>query len=104
MLPAFSHMIEFTLHTWNGDRNKGRAIIISITFSIISAIFNLFAMRRNTLLVKDKDQQSFGRDLAQMPKIVGEFVFYPLIILWRRGHKRAEPKVDPISHGAGKTV
>jgi len=88
MLPAFSHMIEFTLHTLNGDANKGKAIIISISFSILSAIFNLFAMRRNALLVKDKDARSLASDLKQMPAIVGEFIFYPLIWLWRRYKKK----------------
>ena len=39
LLPAFSHVIEFTLHTLNGDANKGKAIIISVSFSILSAIF-----------------------------------------------------------------
>ena len=33
MLPAFSHLIEFTLHTLNGDVNKGKAIIISISYA-----------------------------------------------------------------------
>src|SRR5215212_6202855 len=75
MLPAVSHTIEFTLHSLNGDVNKGKAIMISISFSIISAIFNLFAMRRDTLLVKDDRAQTLRQDLAQMPKIVGEFMF-----------------------------
>ncbi|CAN5606212.1 hypothetical protein BH18ACI3_BH18ACI3_19080 [soil metagenome] len=88
MLPAFSHMIEFTLHTLNGDANKGKAIIISISFSMISAIFNLFAMRRNTMLVKDAQAQSLGKDLAQMPKIIVEFMFYPIIWIWKRSKKR----------------
>jgi len=92
MLPAFSHMIEFTLHTLNGDVNKGKAIAISITFSIISAIFNLFAMRRDALLVKDDRAQTLGQDLVQLPKIVGEFMFYPLVWLWRRSRKKpADP-------------
>lgn len=90
MLPAFSHMIEFTLHTLNGDVNKGKAIMISITFSIVSAIFNLFAMRRNTLLVKDKNAGSLWSDLARMPAIVGEFMFYPLVWAWRRSKKKAD--------------
>jgi hypothetical protein len=93
LLPAISTIIEFTLHTLNGDANKGKAIIISITFSILSAIFNLFAMRRNALLVKDKDSQSFGRDLAKMPGIVAEFLFYPVVYLWRKSKK----KVDTVS-------
>lgn len=84
LLPAFSHLIEFTLHTLNGDANKGKAIIISITFSLLSAIFNLFAMRRGTLLVKDKDEQSLWNDMKQMPWIVGEFLLYPFTWLWRK--------------------
>jgi len=82
-------MIEFTLHTWNGDVNKGKAIMISITFSIISAIFNLFAMRRDALLVKDDRAQSLGQDLIKLPKIVGEFMFFPFIWLWNRSKKKA---------------
>ena len=97
MLPAFSHMIEFTLHTLNGDVNKGKAIIISISFSIVSAFFNLFAMRRGTLLVKDEGAQSLGKDLAQMPKIVGEFMFYPLIWLWRRRRSNAAAAGESLS-------
>lgn len=93
LLPAISTIIEFTLHTLNGDVNKGKAIIISITFSILSAIFNLFAMRRNALLVKDKDQQSFLTDIVKMPRIVGEFMFYPIVYLWRKSKK----KVDTVS-------
>lgn len=89
MLPAFSHMIEFTLHTLNGDVNKGKAIIISITFSILSAIFNLFAMRRDALLVKDARAQSLWQDIVKLPKIVGEFMFYPLVWMWRRHKARA---------------
>jgi hypothetical protein len=89
-------MIEFTLHTLNGDVNKGKAIIISITFSIISAIFNLFAMRRDALLVKDARAQSLGRDLVKLPKIVGEFMFYPLVWLWRRSKNKPVDGVEPI--------
>ena len=88
MLPAFSHMIEFTLHTLNGDVNKGKAIVISISFSIVSAVFNLFAMRRDALLVNDARAQSLGQDLAQMPKIIVEFMFYPFIWLWKRRKKK----------------
>lgn len=90
LLPAFSHLIEFTLHTANGDVNKGKAIIISISFSIVSAIFNLFAMRRNALLVKDKNEQPLWKDLVKMPAIVGEFMFYPIIWFWRRSKKKVD--------------
>lgn len=97
MLPAFSHMIEFTLHTLNGDVNKGKAIMISITFSIVSAIFNLFAMRRDALLVKDARAQSLFRDFAKMPAIVGEFIFYPLVWLWRNSKKKVDETGSQLS-------
>lgn len=96
MLPAFSHMIEFTLHSLNGDVNKGKAIVISITFSIISAIFNLFAMRRDALLVKDARAQSLGQDLIKLPKIVGEFMFYPFVWLWKRSKNKPDLPVEKI--------
>ena len=96
MLPAFSHTIEFTLHTLNGDVNKGKAIIISISFSILSAIFNLFAMRRDALLVKDARAQTLGQDLIKLPKIVGEFMFYPLIWLWNRSRAKAVVEGEPL--------
>lgn len=96
MLPAFSHTIEFTLHTLNGDVNKGKAIIISISFSILSAIFNLFAMRRDALLVKDVRAQTLGQDLVKLPKIVGEFMFYPLIWLWNRSRAKVVVEGEPL--------
>ena len=97
MLPAFSHMIEFTLHTLNGDVNKGMAIIISISFSIVSAVFNLFAMRRDALLVKDARAQSLGQDIVQLPKIVAEFMFYPLIWFWRRRKEKTSDSIEPLA-------
>lgn len=90
LLPAFSHVIEFSLHTLNGDVNKGKAIVISVSFSIISAIFNLFAMRRNALLVKDENQQPLWKDMVKMPKIVGEFLLYPFIWMLRKSKKKVD--------------
>jgi len=100
MLPAFSHMIEFTLHTLNGDVNKGKAIIISITFSIVSAIFNLFAMRRDALLVKDDRAQTLGQDLVKLPKIVGEFMFYPFVWLYKRHQARSAQPAEKLPTAA----
>ena len=100
MLPAFSHTIEFTLHTLNGDVNKGKAIIISITFSIVSAIFNLFAMRRNALLVKDARAESLGQDLIKLPKIVGEFMFFPLVWLWNRNRNQTQKPTEEVPTAA----
>ena len=90
MLPAITHTIEFTLHHLNGDQNKISGIIVSVCFSIISMVFNLFAMRRGTLLVKDENQQSLWQDIKQFPAIIAEFVAYPFIWLWRKTKKKTE--------------
>lgn len=82
MLPAYGHIIEYILHTLNGDKNLNKSIIFSIIFSVLSAVFNLFAMRRGVLLVKDEEQKSFWDDLKSLPRIAVEFVCYPLIWLF----------------------
>ncbi len=76
MLPGLGHLIEFILHTLNGDPGKISALIVSISFSIISAIFNLFAMRRGALLVKDENQQSLWQDFKSFPSIILEFIIF----------------------------
>ena len=92
-LAVFSHVVEFFVQTiydnQNGVSGKGNAITVSIIVSAISAIFNLFAMRRGALLVKDESQQSIWRDLKRMPWLALEFISFPLIWTWRRSRNRA---------------
>lgn len=88
LLPAYGHLMEFALHTLSGDRNKNKSIVFSVAFSLLSAVFNLFAMRRGALLVKDAEQKSFGRDLLKMPVIAAEFVSYPFVWLWRKRREK----------------
>lgn len=82
--PAYAHIIEYTLHTLNGDKNVNKSIVFSIIFSALSAIFNLYAMRRGAMLVKDAEQQPFWRDLKKMPVIFAEFFGYPFIWIYRK--------------------
>ncbi len=93
ILATFSHLIEFVVQTiydnQTGVDGKGRAIMISVIVSAISAIFNLFAMRRGVLLVKDETQQSIWRDLKRMPWIAFEFISFPLVWRRRRAKKKA---------------
>jgi len=90
ILATFSHLMEFVVQTiydnQTGVDGKGWAIMVSVIVSAISAIFNLFAMRRGVLLVKDETQQSIWRDLKRMPWIAFEFISFPLV--WRRRRAR----------------
>jgi hypothetical protein len=93
-LAAFSHLVEFGVQTFydnqTGVNGRGRAIAISVLVSAISAVFNLFAMRRGALLVKDESQQSIWRDLKRMPWLAFEFLSFPLIWTWRRTKRRSD--------------
>ena len=92
VLATISHVIEFGVQTvydnQNGVTGKGRAIAVSVLVSAISAVFNLFAMRRGALLVKDESQQSIWRDLKRMPWFALEFLSFPLVWTWRKSKKK----------------
>ncbi len=94
MLPAFSHSVEFTAHyaherffydvlaaTKDGVTRQ-RTFAISVIFSVISVLFNLYAMRKGALLVgAGEATQSLKKDMMQMPRLVTEFVIaLPVLI------------------------
>lgn len=96
VLATFSHIVEYFVQSaydqQTGVNGKGRAIAISVFVSAVSAIFNLFAMRRGALLVKDESQQSIWRDLKRMPWIAFEFLSFPLV--WTMRKKRNSKNGD----------
>ncbi len=93
-LPAFSHSVEYVTHYAQetyfreifavaGDSvARQRAFAISVLFSVIAALFNLFAMKHGVLLVgAGKETQSLWDDIKRMPRMVGEFTAYlPVMI------------------------
>jgi hypothetical protein len=94
VLTVFMHIGEWLLQAgfdnFAGTKGKTTAVLISILASVISAGFNLFAMRRGILLVKDESQQSFWHDIKQMPWIVFELVSFPLIWTMKRSKRRSD--------------
>jgi hypothetical protein len=94
LLPAFSHTVEFVTH-WAQERYffdlfaasadgvaRSRAFAISVLFSVISVLFNLFAMRHGVLLVGAGDEtRSFTEDLKRIPRMVGEFTAYLPVLM-----------------------
>jgi hypothetical protein len=92
VLTVFMHVGEWLLQagfdSYAGTKGKTTAVLISVLASVISAGFNLFAMRRGVLLVKDESQQSFWHDIKQMPWIVFELVSFPLIWTMKRSRRR----------------
>src|SRR6187399_772502 len=94
-LPAFSHTVEYVTHyaqerylydIFAASENsvaRQRTFAISVLFSVISALFNLFAMKHGVLLVgAGKETKSFFSDIKRIPLMVGEFIGYlPVMIV-----------------------
>jgi len=93
ILPVISHLFEFALqasfaYLTSTQNHTDEAILRSITVSIISALFTLFAMRRNVMIVGEEDSKSFWHDLSSLPHLVYDFcAFIPneIASLLRRG-------------------
>lgn len=94
LLPAFSHTVEFVTHfaqeryfadvfaaSENGVARQ-RAFAISVLFSVISVLFNLYAMRRGVLLVgAHEDTKPFVTDMKSIPRLIAQFTsFLPSMI------------------------
>lgn len=93
-LPIFSHTIEFITHyaqeqyfsnVFAASENNARqkAFAISVLFSALSAMFNLFMMRHGVLLVgAGEETKSLWDDLKIIPFLVWEFLTYlPILML-----------------------
>lgn len=90
-LPIFSHSIEFITHytqekyfssIFPPSENNARTIAfaVSVLFSLLSALFNIFIMRHGVLLVgAGKESKTLWGDIKTFPLLIVEFVtFLPL--------------------------
>ncbi len=87
-LPVFSHSIEFfthyaqetyfnTIFAASQNNSRQKAFAISVLFSVLSALFNLFMMRHGVLLVgAGEETKTLWGDLKRIPNLVLEFVTY----------------------------
>ena len=86
MLPTFSHTVEYVSHyaqeNWfssifaaSENNARQKAFAVSVTFSVISALFNLFIMRHGVLLVgAGEETKSFWSDLRHIPYLIVKFI------------------------------
>ena len=93
-LPLFSHTVEYITHysqehffssVFAASENNARqkAFAVSVLFSVLSALFNLFIMRHGVLLVgAGRETKSLWSDIKRFPFLIAEFVtFLPFQIL-----------------------
>lgn len=83
VLPLAGHGLEVVVHwTW-GTAHLGASIAASMALSVISTLFNLYAMQRGALIVADAAAVSLSRDLRRMPRLIGGFLIVPFRVLSR---------------------
>jgi hypothetical protein len=70
-MPVVNHTIEYFVHRHH--LRVGLAMGISIGFSMISGAFELFAMRRGTLVVTEHSR-SLVQDIVRFPRLVADFL------------------------------
>ena len=73
VVPSIGHLGEFLVHSWRGTPNLTTALASSILFTCVSTAFNLFAMRRGTLIV-GTGERPLHEDLRAMPRLLFLFV------------------------------
>lgn len=93
IVPVISHIFEFFVQSGfayftQTNNHTDEAILRSVCLSILSALFSLFIMRRNVMIVGEEESKSIWSDLARFPLLIFEFLaFIPLEIaaMLRRG-------------------
>jgi hypothetical protein len=78
LLPLSSHSLEFLVHWLRHTPNLRASIISSLCFTVVSTLFNIYAMRRGTMIV-GRDAPSLREDLRVLPRVIFDFPFW----LWR---------------------
>lgn len=82
LLPLVSHSLEFTLHWLRHTPHLRTSVVSSMSFTVVSTLFNYYAMRRGALVV-GKDSASLASDLRRMPRILAEFLAAVPLWAWR---------------------
>ncbi len=86
-LPIFSHAVEWITHfgqeqyfshvfAASENQSRQRAFVVSLFVSALSALFNLFTMRKGVFLVGSDESHSLKSDLKQIPMLVAEFIAF----------------------------
>lgn len=93
LVPLVSHVLEFLLQGGFGyltgtTARTDEAILRSISVSIVSALFTLFAMRRGVMIVGESESKTLLSDISKLPVVAFHFIaFIPneISAMLRRG-------------------
>jgi hypothetical protein len=73
LLVLLSHSIEFIVHLLRGTPNLKASILASVAFTLLSTVFNLYAMRKG-VFVTDSDARSLAADFRMLPGVLVGFL------------------------------
>jgi hypothetical protein len=82
-LPVGSHVLEALVHWTAGTPELRASILASMSLSIVTTLFSLFAMRRGVFVVGEA-ARPFRDDIAHLPGLILEFVQLPARAIGRR--------------------
>ena len=83
VVPLASHGLEAAVHILRGTPELLASLGASVAFTVVSTVFNVYAMRRGAL-VTGPGSAPLYRDLLRMPALLMSFVSTPLSYLARR--------------------
>ncbi len=81
-LPAAMHCIEFLVHWSHRPPKLWLSFSVSVSVTILGALFNLYAMRRGAYVV-GAEGRSFATDLRRTPAMLAGFVASGPMALYR---------------------
>ncbi len=80
IVPVISHLLEFMLQFsfayFTGTSDHYEGIVRSICMSVLSALFSLYIMRRNVMIVGEAESKSLLSDIKRMPLMVYDFLAF----------------------------
>ena len=82
VIPFLFQTGDFLFHAALGTQTFHAGMIASVIATVLSAAFNLYIMRRGTLLVGEEGR-SFASDLSALPKLIVLFVATGAVQAWR---------------------
>jgi hypothetical protein len=77
LLPVMTHSMELVVHWFRGTPELLRSIAVSAVFTVLSTQFNLYAMRRDVLIV-GSGSRSLVSDLRAAPRLIVGFLLAPI--------------------------
>jgi hypothetical protein len=81
VVPLISHLFEYLIQTGfvyftDTRSHTDEAIVRSVCVSLISALFSLFIMRRNVMIVGEAESKSLFSDVLRLPIMAFRFIAF----------------------------